>query len=227
MYLIQEPMPNVKRHASVLLASIMAFGALPCGAAVIFTDHPQGATAGTFYDSLTNVIAGNSPPSDNRFSLDAGDNDGQSFTVASATTLDSIYLGYNDQQGTGTFNFHIDLGNDGSNDHTYLITLNTIGDLQTGGGNGGPFHFMQFDVSSENIALSAGVHSFSIEGVTDNGEGAYLFAPNFSNTGAYAGGQMLSNSGRDLVFAVTSIPEVSSVLLLGIGGVGLLMRRRR
>ena len=216
---------------TALLAAFLASGVLAtssANAALVFTDHPQGATATTFYNSLTNVIAGNDPPGDNRFSLDAGDTDGQSITVVSATTLDSIYLGYNDQQSTGTFNLHIDLGNNGSNDHTFLITLSTLSDLQAGGGNGGPYHFMQFDVSSENIALAAGVHSFKVQGVTDNGEGAFLFAPNFSSQStAYEGGQMLSSSGRDLVFAVTEVPEPCSLALLGLGGLCLLRRRRR
>ena len=206
-------------------ALFAVMGALSANAALVFTDHPQGPTATTFYDGLTDVVAGNPPPGNNRFSLDAGDIDGQSFTVASPFTLDSIYLGYNDQQSTGSFNLLIDEGNDGSIEHSYLVELTTIGDLQTGGGNGGPFHFVQFDVSSDNIALAAGVHSFSVEGVTDNGEGGFLFAPTFGGDD-YDGGQMLSNSGRDLQFAVTGIPEPSAAILGSLGLLALLRRRR-
>lgn len=200
-------------------------GSFSANAALVFTDHPQGPTATTFYDSLTEVVAGNAPPGNNRFSLDAGDIDGQSFTLASPIILDSIYLAYNDQQGTGSFNLLIDEGNDGSTDHTYSIALTTIGDLQTGGNNGGPFHFMQFDVSSDSIALAAGVHSFSVEGVVDNGEGAFLFAPTFGGDD-YAGGQLLSNATRDLQFAVTAIPEPSAAILGSLGLLALLRRRR-
>lgn len=196
-------------------------------AASILTDHPQGAAPDTFFNSLTNVVAGNAPTTigSNRFSLDVGDVDGQSFTLGSSITLDSIYMAYNDQQSTGTFDLHIDIGDDGTNDHTFAMTVTNA--LQSGGGNGGPHHMLQFDVSSENIALGAGMHNFSVEGVTDNGEGAFLIAPIFSSNDDYSGGQLLSNSGRDMFFAVTAVPEPSSLAMATMAMGGLLVARRR
>lgn len=193
---------------------------------LVVTDHPQGVgdANDVFFNSLNDVVAGN-PAGNNRFSLDAGDIDGQSFTLDSAIVLDSIYVGYNDQQSTGSFNLRIDLGNDATIDHTFTVNLGTVGDLQTGGGNSGPFHYVQFDLSAESIALGAGAHSFSLEGVTDNGEGSFLFAPLFAGD-EYAGGQLLSNSGRDLTFAVTAVPEPGSLAMLGLGGLLIACRRR-
>lgn len=106
---------------------------------------------------------------------------------------------------------------------------------QTGGGNNGPFHFIQFDLSAESIALGAGVHSFSLLGVTDNGEGGFLIATNFAGDDYAGGSQIAGTSGgtgsldttRDSFFAVTAIPEPSTGLLALLGSSALLLRRRR
>jgi hypothetical protein len=188
-------------------------GAGSADAEMVLTDHPQGETRTTFYDSLVGLATGNRPPETtvmNRFSLDAGDRDGQSFTLDSVNILDSIYLAYNDQQSTGSFDLEIDVGNDGSADHTFSVTVTNA--LQSGGGNSGPVHFLQFGLASESIELDAGTHSFSVVGQIDNGEGDFLIAPMWAGN-EYDGGQMLSNSGRDLLFAVTAAPETSSVSL--------------
>lgn len=202
---------------------------------LVITDHAQTGGDTDFYDSLT-VATGNTPTQtgSNRISLDVNDVSGQSFTLASAITLDSIYMAYNDQQSTGTFDLRIDVGNTGTFNHTYTITLGTTSDLQTGGGNNGPFHFIQFDVSAAEIALGAGVHSFSVLGVTDNAEGGFLFAPIFANNDYAGGSQIVGSSGgtgstdtaRDQFFAITAVPEPGSLALLGLGGLCLLRRRR-
>ncbi len=231
------------------IACLAVFGAAPCSvhAAIIvsdpdlvITDHAQTGGDADFYNSLTNVAAGNPPvqTGSNRFSLDANDVSGQSFTLASAITLDSIYFSYNDQQSSGVFDLRIDVGNNGSFDHTYTVTLESVGDLQTGGGNNGPFHFIQFDLSAAGIALGAGVHSFSLYGVTDNGPGGYLIATTFANNNYAGGDQIVGTSGpnsgaadvnRDAFFAVTAVPEPGSLALLGVGGALLAIRfaRRR
>lgn len=220
----------MKIRKQALLATLAATSTVMIGsadAAVVLTDHPEGADRYEFYDSLTNVATGNRPIAGtlNRFSLDVGDNDGQTFTLASAITLDSIYLAYNDQQSTGSFDLIIDEGNDGLADHTFTVTVSNA--LQSGGGNNGPVHFLQFGLASENIALGAGIHSFSVEGEVDNGEGAFLIAPMFTNSDSYAGGQQASSAGRDFLFAVTAVPEPASgaMALIGLGAMAL--RRRR
>ncbi len=205
-----------------------AITAASADAALVLTDHPQGATQTTFYDSLTNLATGNSPPATggaNRFGLRENTREGQSFTLASAITLDSIYLAYNDQRHTGSFDLEIDVGNNGTADHTFSVTVSNA--LQSGGNNSGPFHFLQFGLASENIVLAAGTHSFSVVGdvVNDGGTNDFVLAPLWRGN-TYAGGQMLSNSSRDLVFAVTAIPEPSSALLGGLAGLVLLRRRR-
>lgn len=210
----------------IALTAACVYTAGSAHAALVVTDHPQGTNPDTFYNSLTNVEAGHAPSttSSNRFSLDVGDVEGQSFTLGSSITLDSIYMAYNDQQSTGTFNLYIDIGNDSSNDHTFSVTV--LNSWQSGGGNSGPHHMLQFNLSSENITLGAGQHSFSVEGITDNAEGSFLIAPLFQTVDNYAGGQLLSNSGRDMFFAVTSVPEPSSFALISLASLALLARRR-
>jgi len=219
----------IKRYATFLFLATLMIGS--AHAAIVtsdtdlsVTDHREGATITTFYDSLTNVVAGSAPTSSgtNRVGLDVSDVSGQSITLASAITLDSIYMGYNDQQSSGTFDLRVDAGYDGSFDHTYRVTLETVGDLQTGGGNGGPFHFIQFDLSAANITLGAGAHSFTLVGITDEGEGGFLFGTTHGGDG-YAGGDRLfasngsagnAQSGSDQFFAVSAVPEPSAALLV-------------
>jgi hypothetical protein len=230
------------QYILLLLATLMA-GSVQAAITVsnpnlVVTDHAQTGGDTDFYDSLTNVATGNTPiqTGSNRVSLDVNDVAGQSFTLGSAITLDSIYMAYNDQQSTGTFDLRIDIGNTGTFDHAYTVTLNTTSDLQTGGGNNGPFHFIQFDLSAENISLASGTHSFSLLGVTDNAEGGFLIAPNFANDNYAGGSQITGTTGgtgsldpaRDSFFAVTSVvPEPSTGLLLLLGSAALLILRRR
>lgn len=204
-------------------------------AALIFTDHPQGATASAFYDSLT-VETGSGTSFNNRAGLDTGEVFSQSFTLNSPITLGSIYLGYNDQRKAGDFTFAIDVGNNGSNDHTYGGIAVTGSNLQTGGSNSGPLHFMQFDVSSENIALAAGQHSFSVIGGNEIGtENTFLWAVIAHGSDIYPGGTTGGNLGSlpDVIFAVTAaspVPEPGALVLLGVGAVGIvcfLLQRRK
>lgn len=219
-----------KNFATLIVA--VALPLTSASAALVLVDHPQGATRTTFYDSLTNVATGNRPLTGvtlNRFSLDVGDNDGQSFTLDAAITLDSIYLAYNDQQSAGTFDLILDVGNDGASTADLVFAVTVTNALQSGGNNSGPVHFLQFDLSSESIALAAGLHSFSVEGKVDNGEGAFLIAPMFTNSDSYTGGRQTSNAGRDFMFAVTTatpIPEPAS-LAMGLMGLTLIAGRRR
>lgn len=199
-------------------------------AALVLTDHPEGADRFEFYDSLDildNLATGNRPITGtlNRFGLRTTNSDGQSFTLGATIILDSIYLAYNDQRSTGTFNLTIDVGNTGTANHTFLFSVTN--DLQSGGNNGGPVHFLQFDVSSEDISLGAGVHSFSVAGVSKDDGTDFLFAPIFTNSDTYAGGQQLSSAGRDFIFAVTAVPEPSTGLLVAFAGSALFLRRRR
>jgi hypothetical protein len=217
---------------SVIIASIAG----SVDAALVVTSHTQGTNPDTFYNSLINLETGLAPSDtgSNRTSLDAppsqSDSLGQSFTLTSSITLDSIYFAYNDQQNTGTFDFRIDIGNTGTNDHTYTVSVPNS--WESGGNNGGDHHMLQFDVSSENITLAAGQHAFSVLGTLDNEDngGAFLFAPFITQNDEYAGGGTigsLGNGSNDMFFAVTSVPEPSSSLLVASAmGLALLRRRR-
>ncbi len=174
--------------------------------AVIVTDHPSPFDA----QSVANVVTGNAPLGGtglmDRISLDYGDTVWQSFTLPSAITIDSLYIGYNDQRVIGTITLAIDAGNDGTNDYTF--TNIALAGLQPGGGNDGPVHYLQFDVSTENITLAAGQHRYVLIGTSENGQPVngtgFIMAPIRNKTNTYAGGQSGTNAANDEVFAITS-----------------------
>jgi len=133
-------------NTKTLLTALTAAGlfAGSAQAALIVTSHTQGTNPDTFYNNLTNLETGFAPTDtgSNRTSLDAppstADSLGQSFTLGSSITLDSIYFAYNDQQSTGTFDFRLDIGNDGSNEHTFSVDV--LNSWESGGGNAGDHH---------------------------------------------------------------------------------------
>ncbi len=191
----------------VLAVCLMMMLVTIADAAVIVTDHPSPFDA----QSVANVVTGNAPLGGtglmDRISLDYGDTVWQSFTLPSAITIDSLYIGYNDQRVIGTITLAIDAGNDGTNDYTF--TNIALAGLQPGGGNDGPVHYLQFDVSTENITLAAGQHRYVLIGTSENGQPVngtgFIMAPIRNKTNTYAGGQSGTNAANDEVFAITEL----------------------
>ncbi len=193
----------MKKLVSLLM---MALATCVACAAVTVTDHPSPFDP----QNLPNVTTGNAPVGSpfGRFSLDYGDSQSQSFTLDSTVQLDSLYLGYNDQGVPGEITLSIDAGNDGSYD--YVFTNIVLSGLQTDGGDSGPVHYLQFDLSSENIELEAGQHKYYFEATLENGAQAngtdFIIAPIRNTTDTYAGGEssiLYNNGPTDATFAIT------------------------
>jgi len=198
--------------------------------AVVVTD--SGLTAPTFGSSGTGYLG----PTDARFGWD-NETVTQTFTLASAGTLDSFFMGYNAFEDGDTIT--LDISINGSSVATGLVL---DGDNFSGTGsdnNNGPNYWMQFDFSSENISLNAGLNTIVFD-ATANGGNSWALAPRYWNAGGsgsgdgnYIGG-VLTASGNpgfdgpeDLAFAVTIIPEPSAFALLGMLGGFMLLKRRR
>ena len=221
--------------ATLILVALALF-ARPASAVVIVTDNGLTVPTGfeTGYTGATNT----------RTSVDVAESHGQSFTLGSAITLGSIFVGYNDAHDVdppeiGNFTITVDVDNNGSADLTEVIQL-TSTDFTAGGGNDGPFYWMEWDLSSNNLGLSAAQHSFSIE-YTSNVSGSvnpYFFATRKASNGSYAGGGGLGDTGGfDLAFAISAaaapapapvtVPEPSTFVLVTLGLLGLASVRRR
>jgi hypothetical protein len=188
---------------SLILALPAILGA---SAQAQLTVTDQGLTAPSGYE--TGSLSMN-----NRFGFDDTEKFGQTFTLPQDITLSSVWVAYNAfVDRTGTFDVEIDAGNDGTVD--LLVTNVALDGANFSGattdGNSGPFYWMEWDFSSYNLALPAGMSSYTIlcTGEGPPGAATWLFAPCYDLQGdPYAGGQATgqpANSGptSDMGFAI-------------------------
>lgn len=217
----------------IFVAVMLLVFAVSVNAGVVVVDYQTTGVDDEIFNGLTNMATGNGPaPAASgdkyqRFSLDAGDAIVQQFTTTEEITLDSLYIGYNDQQVTGTVRMALDLNGDTiGGPYDYDESDIALSGLQAGGDNNGPVHYLQFDLSSESIVIPAGQHRYIIWGLTEDGGDGFIIAPirNFGDT--YAGGVSNMPDGDDLIFAITAVPEPATMLLLGLGSLSLLRRKR-
>lgn len=191
----------------------------PLFAQVTLTD--LGATAPAVFDT------GFTGATNDRFSLDANDSFGQSFTPASTGKLESLFLAYN-AGGAGTFTIYVDETYAGGGQAeilaqgtAYTISIadfisdpNGLSGAQATDNNTSPFHWMRLDFSNENIQLTAGQQAAyfivgGVESTTD--DSGWLFAPRWNNSttnnaypggGTIAGTNFTGNATSDWGFAV-------------------------
>ena len=218
----------MKRHTTILLtatAAAVACTSLATQAAVITSDNGLAApTLGandTGYAGVTNQ----------RFGWDSGEGFTQSFTVPEAGFIGSIYLGYNAFNDGETITLDLSVNGNLVESGIFLNGDDFSGDSGTDS-NTGPFYWMEFDLSSEAVPVTAGLNSFSFLATADTGA-SWALAPRYAkDSDPYAGGVFsglagVSGGNDDLAFAVTVIPEPASMAVGLIGLGGLALRRRR
>jgi hypothetical protein len=210
-------MNSFMKPLNTLIATALAMGA--AHAAVIVSDNgliaPTIGLNDTGYTGTTNQ----------RFGWD-NESFTQSFTAPTAGTIDSIYLGYNAFENGDTLTMTLSVN--GSPVVTGLVLDGNNFSGVAGDNNAGPFYWMKFDLSAENVAVPAGSNNFTMTGTANTGN-SWALAPRYalSPPDVYAGGSLTGlPSAGDLAFAVTVVPEPSVALLGGLGLFGLLRRRR-
>jgi len=206
------------KNTPALLAAVLTVGA--AHAVVTVTDN--GLTAPT----LTANDTGFTGTTNQRFGWDI-EMPTQSFTVASNATINSIFLGYNAFENGDTLTLNLYVNGNLVEGGIVLDGNNFSG--TTADNNAGPFYWMEFDLSTLSVPVTAGVNDFTMEPTANTGN-SWALAPRYnSNSSSYPGGEMtgLATTG-DLAFAVTTtpVPEPSVALLGGLGILGLLRRRR-
>ena len=186
---------------------------------------------------------------------DNGGPPGQTFTVASASTMGSVTilgrgdsaLSYNNGpvpfDGTETFGIQIGSVNlDGS--------INVL-DTETAAGFVGPGNINQFLTFglANPVSLSPGVtYAFSVDitspswfGLAHSDADVYAGGTGFNNNSStanpggntggarytFVGNGFVAPVGFDYVFAVQAVPEPTTLALAGLGGLGLLAAARR
>lgn len=212
---------------SLLAAATVACSLLPAisaNAAVIITDNGLIApTRGAGDTGLVTPSTGN-----NRIGWDT-ETLSQSFTVPSAGTIQSIFIGYNafDNGETITFNLSV---NGNLVQSGIILDGNNFSGTSAADGNGGAFYWMEIDLSGENVSAVAGSNSFELDptAFSPGGTSNWPLAIRQSTSNLYSGGALSVNGSAttgDMFFAVT-IPEPSTALLGGLGLLALLRRRR-
>ena len=204
---------------TLLKITMLALATSGAQAAVVVTDNAGVTpTIGAEDTGYTGALT-------DRFGWDT-ETFGQTFTMPSASTLDSIYIVYNgfDDGDTLTMNLLV-------NGATIATGVLLDGDNFSGDAasdtNNSPVYWMRFDVSAENVALNAGSNNFSMVATANTGS-SWALAPMRNINNVYAGGSSTGvGGGGDLGFVVTAVPEPSSSALIGLGGIALIFRRRK
>jgi hypothetical protein len=145
---------------------------------------------------------------------------------------------------TGNWNYGNDFMQDGTTNQPYAIAFSTDGPLENANDNRDVLSFYNGSTTSTlsdaqgnikfgqdttlSLTITADSWSYSLNGVAaTTGSGSfdmsksYAFAAYGHQTGSALNGSYISN------ITITAIPEPSSTALLGLGGLALMLRRKR
>ena len=213
----------MKKHTQFAILATFSTALAP--AAITVTD--SGLTAPTIGASDT----GYTGVTTNRWGWDSGEGFTQTFTLGDSGVLQSIFVGYNGFDDSDTITLDLLVNGNAIENGIFLDGANFSGNASSDDNNG-VFYWMEFDLSSENIPVDAGLNSFTLNATANTGT-SWALAPRYNaTTSVYTGGALslnFSNTTGDMAFAVTTapIPEPSGIALIGLGALGFLARRRR
>lgn len=246
-----NPLLRNDRNLWLIVAAILSgCGLFSSVDAATISTSASAPSGGILASQLTDLGPGTQDGSRNYF--DSGGPAGQTFTVASASTMGSVtMLGRGDAASSwttqpnpfdGSENFGIQIGSvnlDGS-----ITPLDT----ETATGLVAPVNFNQYITFTlaNPVSLNPGTtYAFSID-LTLN---TAWFGVAHSDSDVYAGGTGLNNNtsisappsagqkyqfngfvapvSYDYVFAIQAVPEPGTLALVGLGGLGLMVANRR
>lgn len=208
--------PYIPMHLVFALALALVASVAP--AAVVVSEF--GATA------PTDIATGYTGAANAEFGWDAGETVGQTFTLTEAITLKSIFIAYRSFTADATFTVRVDAGRNGTFD---IEETGIVLDASDFNGTTATT-WMQWDLSSHNLTLTANTTHEFIMTITAETGGSFALAPKYNSGNVYAGGGETSNvvSGGDFLFAISAVViPAPAALPAGLALMAMTAVRRR